>query len=78
MMEQKALTIMQTRAEQDISYYQDKIQTLNAVNEVCTNPEIKAANNKAIIYAMKCIQRIRLAQILELKHQALMEIVQSN
>ena len=66
------------QAEINIAYCKDKIQTLQAVNKICTTPEVIELNKKAIIYVMECIDRIRLAQFKMLKEQELKEIIQSN
>ena len=65
------------QAERDIDYHKNNIQLINEMYEYAS-PEQKAQYDKAIVFAGKQIQSIRLAQVLMLEEQALKQIVISN
>jgi hypothetical protein len=65
------------QAELDIQDYKDKIQTLVAMSEHAT-PDQKRQYDKAITFAGRQIQVIRLAQLIMLEEHKVKEIVSSN
>ena len=57
------------QAEQDISYYKDKIQQLQHALDMGVEFEYREQVRRSIIFAMKQIQRIRLAMVLSTEHE---------
>ena len=57
------------QAEQDIAYYKDKIEQLQHALDMGIKFEYREQVRRSIIFAMRQIQRIRLAMVLSAEHE---------